>query len=72
MISTLQIERMSRKEKLQTMEALWVDLSKIEAEVKSPTWHGEVLKETEARFAVGEEQTTEWESAKRELRMRFE
>jgi hypothetical protein len=27
-------------------------------EVKSPAWHKEVLKETEAGFAVGEEQAT--------------
>ncbi len=72
MITTLQIERMSRKEKLQTMEALWSDLSKTDTDVKSPVWHKEVLKETEARFAMGEEPSTDWESAKRELWKRFE
>ena len=54
------------------MEALWEDLSKDEAEVESPAWHDEVLRETEARVAAGQEQIADWTSAKRELRNRFE
>ncbi|HMP74611.1 MAG TPA: addiction module protein [Kiritimatiellia bacterium] len=72
MVTTVQIEQMSRAEKLQVMEALWADLSKTEAEVESPSWHAEVLRETEARVAAGEEQITDWDTAKRELRKRFE
>ena len=63
---------MSRVEKLHTMEAIWADLSKTDVEVQSPTWHEEILKETETRVVVGEEQITDWETAKRELRKRFE
>lgn len=70
--NTLQIEKMSRAEKLQTMEALWADLSKIETEVESPAWHDDVLKETESRVAAGQERIANWETAKRELRKRFE
>ena len=72
MVSTIQIEKMSREEKLQTMEAIWADLSKSGAEVESPAWHEDVLKETEARIAAGQERIADWETAKRELRKRFE
>ena len=54
------------------MEALWADLSKNEAEVESPAWHEAVLKETESRVAAGQERIADWETAKRELRKRFE
>ena len=36
MTSTIQIEQMSREEKLRTMEAIWSDLSSSEAELESP------------------------------------
>jgi hypothetical protein len=72
MVSTLQIEKMSRTEKLQTMEAIWADLSKSETDLESPAWHNDVLKETEARVAAGQERIADWETAKRELRKRFE
>ena len=72
MVSTLQIEKMSRTEKLQAMEAIWADLSKAESEVESPAWHADVLRETEARVAAGQERIADWETAKRELRKRFE
>jgi len=72
MISTIQIEQMSRDEKLQAMEAIWADLSKNEYDVESPAWHQVVLQQTEARVAAGQEKITDWETAKRELRKRFE
>lgn len=72
MVTAVQIELMSRAEKLQVMEALWADLSKTEAEVESPSWHADVLRETETRVAAGAERITDWDTAKRELRKRFE
>jgi len=72
MTSTILIEKMSRAEKLQTMEALWADLSRTDAEVESPSWHRDVLKETAVRVAAGQERIADWETAKRELRKRFE
>ena len=72
MTSTIQIDKMSRAEKLQTMEALWENLSRTEAEVESPSWHRDVLKETESRVAAGQERIADWETAKKELRKRFE
>lgn len=72
MVTTLQVEQMSRAEKLQVMEAIWTALSKSDAEIESPTWHAEALRETEDRVSRGEERIVDWEIAKRELRQRFE
>ena len=71
MISTSQIAKMSREEKLQTMEALWADLSEDDTRVESPRWHQDALEETEAKIASGDEQIADWVSAKRELWQRF-
>lgn len=72
MISSAQIERLSRAEKLQVMEALWEDLSKSDEAVESPPWHHQTLRETELRVSSGQENIVDWEAAKRELRNRFE
>ena len=72
MITTQQVEQMSRTEKLQVMEAIWTALSASDVEVESPAWHADALRETEERFSRGEERIVDWESAKRELRNRFE
>ena len=58
-----------RSEKLRLMEALWTDLSLVEAGVDSPGWHGAALRETEARVSAGEEQQMDWDEAKRLLRL---
>ena len=71
MTTTLDIQHMSRAEKLQTMESIWDDLSRSESEVESPAWHEHALKETEARVAAGQERIADWETAKQELRKRF-
>jgi len=72
MISTDQIAQMSREEKIRAMEALWAELSRNDAAVESPAWHEDVLKETKARVASGQERIADWEEAKQELRKRFE
>lgn len=54
------------------MEAIWEDLSKIDSEIDSPGWHGKALEETKDRVTSRVEQITDWESAKQELRKRFE
>ena len=72
MITAIQIEQMSIEEKLQTMEALWANLSRVAEDVESPDWHDNVLKETAARASAGQEQMLDWETAKRDLRKRFE
>ena len=72
MISAVQIEEMTREEKLQAMEILWAGLSADDLNTESPPWHEEALKETEERIAAGQEKATDWTMAKRELRKRFE
>ena len=70
MISTVDIARMSREEKLQVLEAIWADLSKDAAAVESPPWHEDVLKETQSHLSAGQEQILDWPEAKRKLRDR--
>ena len=67
-MSALEIQRMSRAEKLRLMEALWADLSRDEAEVESPAWHADALRETSERVVRGEEKIIDWTQAKAELR----
>jgi hypothetical protein len=67
-VSAIEIQQMPRLEKLRLMEALWADLSRDEAEVESPAWHADALRETSERVARGEEKILDWEQAKTELR----
>ena len=67
-MSVLEIQRLPRQEKLRLMEALWADLSRDEAEVESPAWHADALRETAERVARGEEKVLDWEQAKTKLR----
>jgi hypothetical protein len=53
------------------MEALWTDLSRNEANIQSPPWHEEVLKEREEEVKSGQAKFESWEHAKRELRDRL-
>lgn len=71
MVKIPPLEKMSREEKLQVMEALWADLSQND-DIESPAWHKDALEETEARLASGEEKILDWDDAKRDLRKRFE
>jgi hypothetical protein len=67
-MSTLEIQRMPRREKLKLMETLWADLSRDDAEFESPVWHAEVLRETSERRARGKETLLDWDQAKTKLR----
>jgi hypothetical protein len=62
---------MTREEKLRAMEALWVDLSRDEAQIESPAWHGEVLGERAENVRTGKESFMDWETAKKQLRDRI-
>jgi hypothetical protein len=67
-VSVQEIRALPRAEKLRLMEALWVELSRDEAELEPPAWHESALKETAQRFAEGREEILDWERAKEELR----
>jgi hypothetical protein len=47
---------------------LWADLSRDEAELESPAWHADALREASERRSRGEETTFDWEQAKAKLR----
>jgi hypothetical protein len=66
-MSALEIQQMPRQEKLKLMEALWADLSRNEAELESPAWHADALRETSERRARGEEALLDWDEAKAKL-----
>ena len=59
---------MTREEKLRAMEELWADLSRDEAQVESPAWHGDVLRERAEAVKAGKETFMDWETAKQQLR----
>ena len=68
MAVTLPIRRMSRADKLRAMEALWVDLSRDEAEFDSPDWHGAVLRDTDQLVRDGKAKFSDWQAARRRIR----
>ena len=66
-MSALEIQQMPRQEKLKLMETLWAELSRDEAELDSPAWHADALRETSERRARGEESVLDWEQARAKL-----
>jgi hypothetical protein len=68
----IEIQNLSRKEKIRLMEAIWADLCKEQEELESPEWHWEALRETEERLGSGKEKEIDWEEAKAELLKRFQ
>ena len=66
------VQQMSRGEKIKVMETLSEQLGRPDESLASPAWHAQALAETEQRLAEGKEQVMDWESAKKELRRRFE
>ena len=71
MITTEKIKKMSRVEKIRLMEDLWEDLNG-DCEVESPDWHEDELRETERLIADGIEKKMDWNTAKKELREKFQ
>jgi len=59
---------MTVAEKLRAMEAIWSDLSRDDAQIESPAWHGDVLHDREAKIKSGDEKFMDWETAKKQLR----
>jgi hypothetical protein len=71
MSANLPLNEMSLEEKLQAMEALGEDLSREPDRIQSPSWHEDVLKETERRVEFGEATFSDWEKAKVSVRGRL-
>lgn len=68
MATALSISKMTRLQKLKTMEDLWADLSFEDSKFQSPSWHAEVLSKTEAEIKAGKVKFTDWGQGKKTLR----
>lgn len=64
------LKKMSRAEKLRTMEALWSDLTGSEGKYASPSWHFDELGRTEQDIRSGKMKFSPWEKAKQSIRRR--
>lgn len=64
----LPLEQMTFAEKLQFREVLWDDLTRVPENFPSPAWHGDVLEDCRRAAETGEEKSTDWETAKEEIR----
>jgi putative addiction module component (TIGR02574 family) len=49
-----EIRKMSRVERLATMEALWDSLIEEESEIESPEWHRDILAERKRKIESGQ------------------
>ena len=67
----LDLQTMSREQKLKAMHEIWEDLAGDDQSLESPGWHAQLLKETVDRVRDGREVVHDWEEAKEELRRRM-
>lgn len=67
-IPVLPLNEMTAKEKVQTMEAIWQNLSANSESIESPDWHENELRIREAQIASGGATFVDWEKAKAEIR----
>ncbi len=52
------------------MEEIWTDLTRDDNKFDSPSWHADVLRETEKAVAAGTAKFVDWEEAKKRLRLK--
>jgi len=64
----LNIENLTRTEKLCMMEAIWDDLARDPVELSSPEWHAQALNEAEQAHAENQADFISWDVAKKMLR----
>jgi exonuclease VII small subunit len=50
---SLNLQEMSREEKMAAMEAIWADLSQGPDSLESPAWHAKALEDAEASVKEG-------------------
>jgi len=70
MLAPIHIEQMTLAEKLQTMEALWDDLCRREADMPVPPWQKSILDERERLVKQGKARFSSWETARKRLSKR--
>jgi hypothetical protein len=64
----LNIENLTRMEKLRMMEVIWDDLTHDTVELSSPAWHVDELKKAERAYEEKSSEFVKWEVAKNILR----
>ena len=64
----LPLDRMTLADKLEAMEVLWADISKLPADVPSPEWHKAILEERRQMVAEGKVKFLDWDTAIAQLR----
>jgi len=62
---------MTVEEKLLTMEALWDNLCRDEAQIPVQEWHKQILDERQRQIDSGEARFVDWETAKARIRDRI-
>lgn len=67
-----ELHKLPALEKLSIIEALWGDLVTDESNLPQLTWHESELKDTEDNFLLGNIEIVDWQTAKKELRSKFE
>ena len=72
MTISLPLDHMTIAEKLQTMEALWEDLSNKSDEFISPSRHGEILSQRDKNLSEGKDFIHDWDEAKERIRRAIE
>jgi Putative addiction module component len=67
----LSLSQFSFAQKLELMETLWTDLTRDEKQLKSPAWHGTVLKDREEAFAADKVTVSDWDQAKKRIKKKI-
>lgn len=67
MIKPDEVKKLTLREKLLLMEAIWDDLSGDEDLLEVPQRHKEMLDEREQKIQTGEAKFMDWETAKKEI-----
>lgn len=62
---------MTTAQKLETMDAIWADLSRTPETFATPVWHKSVLDERRAAVVAGTATYSDWSEAKRRLKKKL-
>ncbi len=66
------LEQMSATDKLEAIELIWADLTRVAEDVPSPAWHADVLRAREQRIADGTSRFLDIAEAKHAVRKRLQ
>lgn len=66
-MSTLSLDQMTIKEKLQIMEELWRDLCSNKDQIPVPQWHKDLLDNREEALKKGQARFLDWETVKKRI-----